>query len=186
MPFGSLWLPVIVSAVVVFVASAILHMALKYHKSDYLPLANEDAVREALSKGNPAPGVYMTPRCNDMKQLKEPAVKEKFDKGPVAVLTVLPRGIPNMGKSLTLWFVFCFLVSFTAAYVARHTLQAGAEGLQAMRVTGSVAFAAYCLSQLDNPIWRGQPWSTTITFLCDGAVYALLTGLIFLFMWPAA
>ena len=48
MPFGSLWIPVIVSAVVVFVASSILHMALKYHKADVKSLPNEDAVREAL------------------------------------------------------------------------------------------------------------------------------------------
>ena len=45
MPFGSLWLPVMISAVVVFVASSIIHMALKYHKADYKSLPNEDAVR---------------------------------------------------------------------------------------------------------------------------------------------
>ncbi|MEK7283571.1 MAG: hypothetical protein AAB249_07160, partial [Acidobacteriota bacterium] len=104
MPFGSLWLPVIVSAVVVFVASSILHMALKYHKADYKPLPNDDAVREALAKGNPAPGVYFTPYCADMKQMKEPAVKEKFAKGPVAMLTVYPKGAPMLPKHLALWF----------------------------------------------------------------------------------
>jgi hypothetical protein len=186
MPFGSLWLPVIVSAVVVFVASSVLHMVLKYHKSDHNPLPNDDAVREVLGKGNLAPGVYMTPHCNDMKELKEPAVKEKFEKGPVAILSILPKGGPAMGKSLTLWFLFCFLVSFVAAYTARHTLQPGADGLLVMRITGTVAFAAYALSEITDTIWKGQPWSTTVKFLLDGTIYSLLTGIVFRLMWPSA
>jgi len=186
MPFGSLWLPVIVSAVVVFFASSILHMVLKYHRSDHKPLPNDAAVREALAKGNPAPGIYMTPHCDDMKQLNEPATKEKFEKGPVAILAVLPKGAPTMTKSLVLWFVFCGLVSFTAAYVARHTLHPGADGLLIMRITGTVAFAAYALAEVSDSIWKGQPWSNTVKFIFDGAIYALLTGLTFRFMWPAA
>src|SRR2546426_4959751 len=73
MPFGSLWVPVIVSAVVVFVGSSILHMALRYHRADIKALPNEDAVRDALGKGSPAPGLYFTPYCH-MKQMGEPAI----------------------------------------------------------------------------------------------------------------
>ena len=186
MPFGSLWLPVIVSAVVVFVASSILHMALKYHKADYKPLSNEDAVRDALAKGNLAPGIYFTPYCPDMKQMKEPAIMEKFKKGPVALVTVLPKGAPDMPKHLALWFAFSVLVSFVAAYVARHTLQPGADGMLVMRITGTVAFAGYALSQLSDSIWKGQPWSNTLRHVVDGLIYALLTGLTFRLMWPAA
>ncbi|MCI0410589.1 MAG: hypothetical protein L0191_18850, partial [Acidobacteria bacterium] len=61
MPFGSLWIPVIVSAVVVFIGSSIIHMALKYHKADIKGLPGEDSIREALGKADPPPGVYMTP-----------------------------------------------------------------------------------------------------------------------------
>jgi hypothetical protein len=186
MPFGSLWLPVLVSAVVVFVASSILHMVLKYHKTDYKPLPNEEGVRETLGKGDPAPGVYMTPRCDDMKQMNEPAMIAKFEKGPVALVTVLPKGRPNMGKHLGLWFGFCVLVSFTSAYVARHTLAPGAAGMLVMQITGAVAFAAYAIAQLSDSIWKGQPWSTTAKFVFDGAVYSVLTGLIFCLMWPKA
>lgn len=186
MPFGSLWLPVIVSAVVVFVASSILHMALKYHKADYKPLPNDDAVREALAKGDPAPGAYFTPYCPDMKQLKEPAIREKFEKGPVVLLTVMPKGAPKMAKHLTLWFAFSVLVSFIAAYVARHTLHPGADGMLVMRITGTVAFAGYALSHMSESIWKGQPWSNTVRHVVDGLIYALLTGLTFRLMWPAA
>ena len=186
MPFGSLWVPVIVSAVVVFVASSILHMAIKYHQADYKPLPNEDAVREAIARGNLAPGVYVTPHCPDMKQMKEPAIMAKFEKGPVAMLTVMPKGAPVMQKHLALWFGFSLFVSFVAAYVARHTLHPGDDGMLVMRITGTVAFAAYALSHLSDSIWKGQPWANTCRAALDGVIYALLTGLTFRLLWPAA
>ncbi len=150
MPFGSLWLPVLVSAIVVFVASSILHMVLKYHKADYRSLPNEDAVREAIGKGSPPPGIYFTPYCAEMKQMKEPAMMAKYEKGPVAMLTVYPKGAPMLPKHLALWFGFSVLVSFVAAYVARHTLHPGAEGMLVMRITGTVAFAGYALSHVSD------------------------------------
>ncbi len=55
MPFGSLWLPVVVSAIAVFLISSVLHMVLKYHKADYQQLPGEDAIREAIGKVKPAP-----------------------------------------------------------------------------------------------------------------------------------
>jgi hypothetical protein len=186
MPFGSLWLQVIVSAIVVFFGSFILHMVLKYHKADYRPFANEAAVREALGKGSPAPGLYVTPHCTDMKQMKDPAMVAQYTKGPVAMITVLPNGMPKMSKHLGLWFGFTLLVSFVAAYVARHTLQPGANTLDVMRITGTVAFAAYALSHIRDSIWEGQPWSNTARALVDGAIYAALTGATFACMWPAA
>jgi hypothetical protein len=186
MPFGSLWLPVIVAAVVVFVVSSILHMVLKYHRADHRRLPDEGPVREALGRANPAPGVYFTPYCDDMKQMNEPAAREKFEKGPVAILTVCPKGLPNMPKYLALWFGYTVLVGFVAAYVARHTLQPGADGMLVMRITGTVAFAGYSLSHVSDSIWKSQPWSNTARALLDGLIYALLTGLTFRLLWPAA
>ena len=186
MPFGSLWIPVLVSAVVVFVGSSILHMALKYHKADFKTLSNEGAVRETLAKGGLAPGIYFTPYCAEMKQMKDPAIREKFEKGPVAMLTIYPKGAPDMRKPLGLWFAFSIFVSFVAAYVARHTLHPGANGMQVLRITGTVAFAAYGLSHVSDSIWKGQPWANTVRALVDGAIYAVLTGLTFRLLWPMA
>jgi hypothetical protein len=186
MPFGSLWIPVTVSAVVVFVASSVLHMVLKYHKADYKPLPNEDAVRDSLGKGAPAPGVYYTPYCADMKQMAEPAIQEKYAKGPVALLTVLPNGMPKLQKHLVLWFGFSLLTSFVAAYVARHTLAPGADRMLVMRITGTVAFAAYGVGRIMDSIWKGQPWSNTVREIVDGGIYSVLTGLTFVFLWPSA
>jgi hypothetical protein len=186
MPFGSLWIPVVVSAIVVFVASSIIHMALKYHKFDLKRLPNEDAVREVLAKGSLAPGMYFTPYCEGHKQLKEPAFAAKFETGPIAIITSIKSGMPKMGKSLSLWFGFCFLVSFVAAYIARHTLMPGVVGMLPMQVTGTVAFAAYGLSSISDSIWKGAPWSNTARAMLDGVIYAVLTGLVFRLLWPAA
>ena len=184
MPFGTLWLPVVVSTVGVFLASFLLHMILKYHKADVKQLPNEDAVREAIGKGSPAPGNYMTPYCSDQKQMKEPAIQEKFKKGPVAIITVFPSGNVNMGKHLALWVGFCLLASFTAGYVARHTLSAASAPMQIMQITGAVAFVAYGYGNFTDSIWKGQPWSNTVRALIDSVFYAILTSIIFCWLWP--
>jgi hypothetical protein len=116
-------------------------VVLKYHRADYRRLPGEVAVRDALGNVDPAPGLYMTPFCDSMKELGEPAMKEKYEKGPVALITMRPKGMTAMGKYLGLWFGYSVLVSFTAAYVPRHTLQPGTAGMLVAQITGAVAFA---------------------------------------------
>jgi len=185
MPIGSLWLPVLVSAVSVFVVSSIVHMALKYHKADMRALPGEEGVREALARANPSPGLYFTPYCAGHAQMKDPSVKAKFEKGPVAILTILPRGLPMMPKLLIQWFAFCLGVSFISAYVARITLHAGDTGMIVMRVTGTVAFAAYGFANISDSIWKGQPWGNTARALLDGVLYSVTTAVVFRGLWPA-
>jgi hypothetical protein len=184
MPFGSLWLPVVVSAVAVFVVSAIVHMVLRYHRADYKRLSDEDSVAEAVRKVGPSPGLYFIPYCADMAQMKDPAMRKKFEDGPVGHLIVLRNGLPSMGKNLVQWFLLCFLVSLVTAYIARHTLSFGANGVEVMRLTGTVAFAAYGFGYLQDSIWKGIPWSNSLRGLIDAVLYALTTGLVFRWLWP--
>src|SRR5215218_707867 len=100
MPFGSMWLPVVVSAVAVWLVSAVLHMVLKYHQADYRQLSEEDGVGHTLRKAAPSPGVYVIPYCADMSQMKDSAFLKRYEDGPVALITVMRNGRPNMGKSL--------------------------------------------------------------------------------------
>lgn len=186
MPFGSLWLPVVVSAVAVWLVSAILHMVLKYHRADYKQLSDEESVAPALRKAAPAPGVYSMPYCVDPAQMKDPAVLKRYEEGPVALLTVMRNGPPAMGKYLGLWFLFCFLVSFVTAYVARHTLSSGSDLLEVLRITGTVAFIGYGFGYFQDSIWKGIPWANSLRALIDAAVYAVVTGLVFRFLWPGA
>ena len=186
MPFGSLWIPVVVSTLTVFVLSFLAHMVLKHHKLDYRGLSNETAVAEAIRKGGPAPGVYMIPHCDDHSQLKDPAFVKKFTDGPVALLTVMRSGPPSMVKSLVQWFLLCLFISFTAAYVARHTLSHGSAGLEIMRITGSVALVGYAFGYFQDSIWKGIPWANSLRGIADAVVFALATGLVFRLLWPAA
>lgn len=186
MPFGSLWLPVVVSAVAVWLVSAVLHMVLKYHRADYKQLSDEEGIGHTLRKAASAPGVYVIPYCADMSQMKDPAFRKKYEEGPVALITVMRNGVPNMGKNLVQWFLFCFLVSFATGYVARHTLGFDTDALKVLRVTGTVAFIGYGFGNFQDSIWHGIPWSNSLRGLVDAAVYGLVTGLVFRFLWPGA
>src|SRR6202140_4856423 len=124
-PIHALWLPILLSAVIVFVASSILHMALPFHKSDYRKLPDEGKVTDALRAVGVTPGpVYSFPHCTH-KDMKSPEVVEKFKRGPVGLLTVMPSGAPAMGKFLGLWFVYCLVVGIFVACVAGQTLAPG-------------------------------------------------------------
>jgi hypothetical protein len=186
MPFGSLWLAVVVAAVAVFIASSIVHMVLKYHRADYKKLSDEEAARQGISKSSPPPGVYVMPYCVDMAQMKDPAMLKKYEDGPVAILTVLRNGPPNMGKHLSQWFLFCLLVSFVVSYIARHCLLPGADPMEIFRITATVAFIAYGFGSFVDSIWKGIPWSNSLRGLLDALIYCLVTGAVFVWLWPAA
>ena len=51
---ASLWLPILLSAVFVFIVSSVMHMFLPYHKSDYRKLPDEGKVMEALRSAKAA------------------------------------------------------------------------------------------------------------------------------------
>ncbi len=51
-----LWLPILLSTVIVFSASFIMHIVLAYHKSDYRKLPDEDRVTDALRSAGATPG----------------------------------------------------------------------------------------------------------------------------------
>ncbi|HWN17976.1 MAG TPA: hypothetical protein VNO19_03565 [Gemmatimonadales bacterium] len=181
---GSLWLPILVSAVLVFVVSAIIHMVLKYHNSDYKPLPNEDAVRAAIRAGNPAPAQYVIPYCSDMKDMEKPEIKQKYAEGPVAVMNLMRPGAPNMGKYLSQWFLFILCVSFFIAYVGAHAIPLGTAYLEVFRVVGAVGFLTYGIGQMPESIWMGRPWKITWKNALDGLVYALVTAGTFGWLWP--
>ncbi len=180
----ALWLPIVLAAVVVFLVSAILHMVLKYHRSDYRGLPDEAAGLEALRRQKLTPGVYVLPYCSNPKDMKSPEVIAKYNQGPVAYLTVMPSGPPAMGKNLALWFVYCLLVGLFVAYLAGRFIPEGAEYLTVFRLVGTVAFVGYGLANFVDSVWKGQPWSATVKMTFDGLVYALLTAGVFGWLWP--
>lgn len=181
---GALLIPIVLSAVLVFITSSIIHMVLKYHNSDYKALPNEEAVRSAIRAGNPPPGQYIIPYCADMKQMDSPEMKQKFAEGPIGVLNLKPNGYHGMGSTLVQWFVFSLVVSFFIAYVACHAIPAGSRYLEVFRVVGAVGFLAYSAGQIPAAIWMGKPWPVAIKELFDGLLYGLVTAGTFGWLWP--
>jgi len=181
---AALWLPIVVSAVIVFVASSIVHMVIGHHRSDYKKLPNEDRVLEALRKEGISPGYYTFPHCANAKAMNEPAMIEKLKQGPVGAITVIPSGPPAMGKYLTLWFVYCLVVGVFVAYLCGRTLGAGTHYIMVFRVAGTIAFVGYGLGHIINSIWMHAPWRMTIKHVLDGLVYGLLTAGTFGWLWP--
>lgn len=183
-PVMSLWIPILLSAVIVFVASSIIHMVLTYHRTDYRKVPSEDQALEALRKVSIPPGDYMMPHAGSPSQMKDPAFIDKMKKGPVAVLTVMPSGPPSMGTNLAQWFLYCVAVGVFAAYIAGRALAPGADYLEVFRFAGCTAFVAYAVALWQNSIWYKRAWSTTLKSTLDGLVYGLLTGGTFGWLWP--
>lgn len=180
---AALWLPIVLSAIIVFIASSIIHTVLPYHRGDYRKLPEEEAVLASLRSAGLTRGLYNFPHFTH-QEMKTPAAQEKFKQGPVGFLTLFPSGAVNMGKFLGQWFFFCLLVVFFVAYLAAHTVLPGAPFRHVLRVVGTAAFLGFGLGAFSNAIWKGQTWSMTLKEVFDGFVYALLTACTFGWLWP--
>ena len=183
-PIAALWIPILLSAVIVFVVSSIIHMMLPYHRTDFGRIPDEDKVMEGLRKFNVPPGDYLMPCAGSPKEMGTPEFIEKMKRGPVALLTVMKSGPPSMAGNLVLWFVYCVVVGVFAAYIAGRAQPAGAHYLSVFRFAGCTAFVGYGLALWQNVIWYKRSWKATLKSTLDGLIYGLLTGGTFGWLWP--
>jgi len=180
----ALWLPILLSAVFVFIVSSVIHMLSPWHQSDYPKLPREDAVRDALRLLAIPPGDYMVPRPQNMEEMKSPEFTEKMKQGPVVLFTVMPNGPMSMGRNLSMWFVYSLVVSVFAAYVTGRALPQGSAYLSVFRFAGATAFVGYSLALWQMSIWYRRAWSITVKATVDGLLYALVTAGTFGWLWP--
>jgi hypothetical protein len=179
-----LWVPILLSSVIVFVASSLIHMMSPWHKSDYPKLPDEEKFLQAMRPLALPPGDYMAPRPASMEDMKSAAFLEKRKLGPVVVMTVMPSGQVNMGPQLLQWFLYLIVVGHLAAYVAGRALPQGAPYLHVFRFVGTTAFIAYTVALWQMSIWYRRSWLTTFKSTVDGLIYALLTAGTFGWLWP--
>lgn len=184
LPLTQLLLPILISTVLVFVVSSIIHMFLPYHRTDYAKVTDEDRLMDDLRAAALPPGDYAVPHVATPAELSSPEYVAKRERGPVAFITMLPSGKTGMGTSLAAWFLYCLAVSIVAAYVAGRALTAGADYGDVFRFVATTAVAAYVFGLWQQSIWFGRPWSTTLKSSFDGVVYALLTAGVFGWLWP--
>ena len=180
----SLWLPILLSAVLVFIVSSIIHMLIPYHRNDFGKVPSEDDVMESLRKFSIPQGDYAIPYAGSTEVMKSEGYKEKVTKGPVIFMTVMENGMPKMGKSLVLWFVYSIIVGVFAAYIASRAMEPGAHYLSVFRFAGTTAFVGYALALIQNSIWYKRNWFSTFKSMFDGLIYALVTAGTFGWLWP--
>ena len=181
---SSLSVAVVLSAVLVFIASSIIHMVSPWHKSDYPRVPNEDRAREVLRALAIPPGDYMIPRPSSRADLRSPEFAAKIHTGPVMILTVMPNGPMPMLRNLGLWILYCAAVSVFAAYISGRALAPGAEYLEVFRFAGATAFIGYAVALWQMSIWYRRSWTTTLKATVDGFIYACLTAGTMGWLWP--
>ena len=181
---AQLWLPILATAVLVFIASSLIHMLFKWHNADYKKLPNEDAVAAAIRAGSPTPGQYMLPYCTGMEGMKDESMQNKFRDGPVGMLTLRKNGPPGMGSSLTQWFILTLVVAAIAGAIALRIYGLQADPHRAGHLVGVISFLTYAGGSVQAGIWMGKPWRSVAKDLLDGLIYASISALTFQWLWP--
>jgi hypothetical protein len=182
-PLTALVVPIVLSAVLVFVVSSLIHMVLQIHRHDWRRLPIDEEVLAALRRANVPPGDYMAPYAGSSAEMKSPEFRKKMEEGPWLIATVA-RNSGSFGTSLAMWFAYAVLMSLFAAYLAGRALGPGAVYLDVFRFAGTTAFAGYSLALLQNSIWYKRNWGSTLKSVLDGLIYALLTAGTFGWLWP--
>ena len=183
-PLVALWLPILVSAVLVFVVSSIIHMTPLWHRSDYPRYPDEARVLDALRPIGIPPGDYLMPRPRDTAEMRSKEFDEKMKRGPVVVMTVMPPWSGSMVSNLSQWFVYCLVVSLLAAYIAGAALAPGASFVQICRFAGTTAFMGYALALWQMSIWYRRGWGITLKSTLDGVIFAAVTCAVLGWLWP--
>lgn len=181
---AELWMPILLSAVFVFITSSLFHMVIPIHKGDWKKMPGEERILAEMRTQGLQPGNYGFPMCASMKDMGSPEMIAKANLGPVGFMSVVPNGPCNMGKSLLQWFLYCVVVGVIIAMAVAPILARGAAFKSVFHLTGLAAVLGYALGAIPESIWKGQPWSITLKFVFDGTVYGIVTGLTFAWLWP--
>jgi len=180
----ALWLPILLSAVLVFIASSVIHMALPWHRGDYRKLPNEDDLLAAMRPFPVAPGDYVFPCPERPGDVASAELQDKYRLGPVGLVSFVKNGPPAMAASLIAWFLMCLAIGTVSGYLAGIVLPPGADYRLVFRVVSVAAFLGYGGSHVSNAIWKGQGWGANLRHTIDGLVYGLLTAGVFGWLWP--
>jgi hypothetical protein len=180
---ASLWLPILVAAVGVFIASSIIHMATPWHQGDFTPMTDQGRVLDALRSFNIRPGDYVVPHPQSRKDASSPTFAELSKRGPMVMMTVLP-GEVVIAKNLALWFLYCIVVALCAAYIAGEALPPGAALKKVFQFAGATAFFCFALALWHQTIWYSRSWVTSLKSTIDGLIYGAVTAGVFAWLWP--
>jgi len=183
---AALWLPILLSSVAIFFASFVLWTISPHHKPDWKGLPNEDGVMDVLrDQGASQPGQYVFPYCASNDDMKSEAYQKKYADGPSGMLVIRPKGGWNMGSSLVQSLVYNIFLVAVAAYLATIGLTKATPTGDVFRFISTTVWLG-CAGALGwGAIWWARSWSSIAKEAFDGLIYGLLSGGIFLWMWPS-
>lgn len=178
-----LWLPIVLSAVIVMVGSTVIWMFLKYENAEWKAIPGEDQLRDMVRKLNlAAPGQYLFPHM--MGSADAQTAMKKWEEGPNGVLLLIKPRKFGMGGMLVKAFIYYLVVSFFVAYVSSHALSRATDYLRVFQVAGACGFMAYGLGIIPEAIWFGRTWRSAIKTLVSALIYGCLTAGTFGWLWP--
>lgn len=178
-----LWLPILLSAAVVWIVSIIASMALPHHKRDFVALADEEGFMADLRTRGIKPGNYLFPDFRDRAAMQSPKVQKAFNEGPVGHLSVWKTPL-TMGDKMVATLVVYIVVSTLIAYLTRVAIPGPASFARVFQVAGTAGILAYCFGHLPSAIWWGSYKRTVVANVIDGVVYGAITGAVFAWRWP--
>ncbi|MGH7461215.1 MAG: hypothetical protein ACREMA_09335 [Longimicrobiales bacterium] len=177
---AELWLPILLSAILVFLAAGLMWMAMPHHKTDWPSAPNGERVQEIMR--GVTPGQYVYPRMMSAEERKDAEAQKRYSESSGFIIVREPG--MSMGKPMALSVLSYLFVSLMVAYIASHALPANADYLDVFRITGATAILGYIGALFSKSIWWGSPWSATFKEVFDGIIYGLLTAGVFGWLWP--
>lgn len=180
----ALWLPIVLSAVFCFIAAAVIWMLGPHHRHEWKSLPAGEQIQGLLRSAGVQPGGYLMPYAFDQKRAKDPAYMEPLMAGPLATVYMRAGGW-NMGRTMSLQFIFMLVVSVFVAHQARNASEWGDSFVWVFHDAAITAFIAYFMAAIPDSLWWGRPWNSLLRQLVDALVYAAITGATFGWLWPA-
>jgi mannitol-specific phosphotransferase system IIBC component len=177
--FFALWLPILVSAVVLFIASSIAWTVLTHHFHDHNKLPNEEEFMAQVRSMELPNATYIFPLYLSHKDAQNPDNVKRYNDGPRGVIMLWD--VPNIGRNLGLTFLYFFIIATVTAYIGWASMGPGVGFLKAFQVIGAIGVLVFASSGQLNAIWF--PRRTLNDFL-DGVVFGVLMGLVFGLLWP--
>ncbi len=178
-----LWLPILVSGVVVWIASFVFWMAIGHHNKDVQAIPGEKEFKETINRLNIQPGNYGFPDFHSCKGMSKEEKMKLYDSRPMGLLRVWAP--VNMGVNMLLTFLFYLITSTVIGYLGWAALPHTHDAFgHVMQVLGTAGILAYCFASFPNDLWFQKSKRSMLMNLIDGVVFGLITGAIFAWLWP--